>query len=90
MRRSKEQMYPLVESYERGDVSKQDLCEEQNLGEGTFWYWVRKYRSEHEGCFVELVDAEVTDVGTEVILGEGVIRFSCRPPANYLRELLLG
>jgi transposase-like protein len=90
MRRSKEQMYPLVASYERGDVSKQDLCQEQKLQEGTFWYWVRKYRSEQEGGFIELVDSEVTDIGIEVILGEGVVRFSRRPPTNYLRELLLG
>ena len=90
MRRSKEQMYPLIAAYERGEVSKHDLCQAQDLQEGTFWYWVRKYRSEREGGFIELIDSRVLDEGIEVILGEGLVRFSYTPAAHYLRELLLG
>ena len=92
MRRVKEQMYPLVASYERGEVSKSSICQEYDLRDGTFWYWVKKYRSEEEGAFIELVDSERIDEDTqmEILLGDGIIRFSQIPAAKYIRQLLIG
>ncbi len=93
MRRDKDQMYPMVSAYEQGRKSKRELCEENDLGEGTFWYWVRKYRDEQgDQGFVELT-AEDQGPGAgqvEVLLGGGVIRFEAVPSASYLRELVVG
>ncbi len=93
MRRDKEQMYPVVAAYEQGKKSRQELCIEHELGEGTFWYWVRKYREEKvDQGFVELV-AEDQGPGAgqvEVLLGGGMIRFDSVPAASYLRELVVG
>jgi len=85
-------MYPIVAAYERGEVSKKSLCQEHKIREGTFWYWVRKYRSEEQGAFIELVDSASSNenVQMEVLLGDGIIKFSQLPAANYLRELLIG
>jgi transposase-like protein len=47
-RRSREEMFPVVEAWQQSGLSKKSFCEEQGIIKSVFLYWVRKYRDEHE------------------------------------------
>jgi hypothetical protein len=47
-RRSREEMFPVVEAWQQSGLSKKSFCEEQGIIKYVFLYWVRKYRDEHE------------------------------------------
>lgn len=43
-RRTSDQMFPLVERYEYGDLPQKEFCEQHGMSSGTFQYWLKKYR----------------------------------------------
>lgn len=46
-RRTSDQMFPLVESYESSGQLQKEFCEHHEINIGTFQYWLKKYREEH-------------------------------------------
>lgn len=49
IRRTSEQMFPLVEKYESSGQRQKDFCNLHDIRIGTFQYWLRKYREEYSG-----------------------------------------
>ena len=66
MYRRPEQMYPIIESYVRGEKSKQELCSANDLSIHVFQYWLGKYnrssqKSPDQESFVPIeVNGEVS------------------------------
>jgi transposase-like protein len=54
-RRTAEEMFPIVESWQHSGLSKKTFCKEHGIIKSVFFYWCRRYREEHEpGGFVSL------------------------------------
>jgi hypothetical protein len=47
-RRTKEEMFPVIEAWQNSGLSKRAFCEEQGIVESVFFYWSKKYREENE------------------------------------------
>ncbi len=45
-RRTSDQMFPLVESYESSGQLQKEFCEQHGITIGTFHYWLKKYRKQ--------------------------------------------
>ena len=90
-RRTSEQMYPIISKYETGELSRQQCCDEHNLNEGVFWYWLGKYRKESKKgkSFIE-IDIDMGSGKTmEVSFPSGkVLRFYGYPSVAYLTAIM--
>ena len=47
--RTKQEMYPMVESWQTSGKSRTDFCTEQQVKIHTFNYWLAKYQKEMNG-----------------------------------------
>lgn len=93
MRRSKVEMYPLVEDYETGGRSMEEICRDLQMSRQGFDYWLQKYKSENqiESGFIEVKVAEaVVSPLIEIVMGDAIIRLKDFPDAVFLRSLVLG
>jgi len=45
-RRSKEEMYPLIEEWKSSGLTKQAFCEQRGIVKSVFFYWCKKYRED--------------------------------------------
>jgi transposase-like protein len=43
-RRTKEEMFPMVELWQHSGLSKKRFCEEKGIVKSVFHYWYKKYR----------------------------------------------
>jgi hypothetical protein len=65
-RRTKEEMFPVVEAWQNSGQSKTSFCEERGIIKSVFFYWCKKYMEEHEqGGFVPL------NLGTSQAFAQG-------------------
>jgi hypothetical protein len=46
--RTREQMYPIVESFSSSGQTHKEYCNSLGIKYGTYKYWCRKYRSEND------------------------------------------
>lgn len=54
-RRSKEEMYPIIEGWQSSGLPKKTYCEQKGIPQWLFFYWEKKYKEEHEtGGFLPL------------------------------------
>ena len=54
-RRIRDEMFPIVESWQPSGLSKKAFFEERGIVMSEFFYWCKKYREENElGGFVSL------------------------------------
>lgn len=44
--RTKEVMFPLIETWEKGDATQREFCEQHRLPFGVFQYWYQKYKDQ--------------------------------------------
>jgi transposase-like protein len=51
-RRSKAEMFPIVEAWQGSDLSKKAFCDRHGVEKSVFMYWWKKYREGEEpgGC----------------------------------------
>lgn len=47
VRRTADQMFPLVERYQSSGQTQKSFCEQEGINMGTFQYWLRKYREQN-------------------------------------------
>jgi len=91
-RRTREEMFPIVESWQQSGLSKKTFCEEQGIVKSVFFYWCKKYREENEqGGFVPLTTggphAFAQSHFIEVQYPNGVVlRLPASTPANLIRQ----
>ena len=88
MKRTAEQMYPIVEAYLGSDFTQEAFCMQEAISTAVLNYWLKKYRSEHGGTpFVEIKPTAVACL--ELVYPNGIrLCFDRLAPAAYLRELL--
>lgn len=54
-RYTREEMYPIIETWQRSGKSKIDFCRAHGIIKSVFFYWCKKYREENqEGGFIPL------------------------------------
>ena len=96
-RRSRAEMFPLMERYERDNQSQADFCRAQDLSMSVFQYWWRRYRqAQNQEEKVEAPDFVPIELSTassyamEILYPDGTrLRFNRVMPAAYLEPLLL-
>lgn len=91
-RRTSAEMFPLIELYEKGTSSKEDLLKEWDLKECTFNYWLSKYKKIKDGpsSFVALnMGRKDANSVMEIEMPNGKrLIFSTLVPIEYLRTIL--
>lgn len=96
-RRSAAQMYPLVESYQRSNLSRAAFCEAEGIPVSALNYWQTKYRksagqnSDASPGFVpvEVVASSASAAVLELVLPSGArLVFRDYPERSYLQGLL--
>jgi hypothetical protein len=94
-RRTAKEMYSHIRAWEHSGQSQKAFIAANGLSKSVFGYWLRRYRQEGQGGFVEVVSVPTTVTadqggvfariqttqGTELVLYEAV-------SAAWLRELL--
>lgn len=54
-RRSKEEMYPIIEDWPTSGLTKKAYCEQMGIAQALFFYWQKKHKEELEaGGFVPI------------------------------------
>jgi len=95
-------IFPLIESYEEGILTRGEFCERTGLKECSFSYWLKKYRMsvKDEGTLVkreksssfiriETDQGMVDDYRMEIMLkGGSRIRFKSLVPIDYIEAIL--
>jgi hypothetical protein len=91
-RRTKEEMFPVVESWQTSGLSKKAFCEEQGIIKSVFLYWCRKYMEENEQCgFVPLTTGgplSLTQIHSiEIQYPNGVVlKLPSNTPVSLVRQ----
>ena len=98
MRRTKQEMYPLVAAWYGSGASKSSYCVAHQLNVHTFTYWVDKYRKDQSaasqrqdaGHFMPLqVDRSQALAAVELIYPNGVrLQLGSQPSMEYLSDLV--
>ena len=85
-------MFPLIERYEQGVSSKEDLLRETDLKECTFHYWRNKYRKSkgtHSSFIALSMRGSSANTAMEIELPNGKrLAFTTLVPIDYLRSIL--
>jgi transposase-like protein len=91
-RRTREEMFPIVELWQQSGLSKKSFCKEQGIIKSVFLYWCRKYRDEYEpDGFVPLTTGGPLSLTQshfiEIQYPNGVVlRLPASTPANLIRQ----
>jgi hypothetical protein len=46
-RRSKEEMFPIIEDWQCSGLTKKAYCEQKGVAQALFFYWQKKHKEEH-------------------------------------------
>jgi len=93
-RRTREEMFPIIEAWQESGLSKKSFCEEQGIIKSVFFYWCRRYREENEpGGFVPLnlgtSPAFAPGHSIEIQYPNGVlVRLPANTPTNLVRQFI--
>lgn len=97
--RSSKEMYPIVEAYMLGSLSRSSFCSQHNLSISALNYWQTKYRKSQEVSktkdrsnfiAVEVSPASERTPVMELELGEkGRLKFFSYPDPAYLKSVLI-
>ena len=94
-RRSRSEMFPLIEKWLSSGLSRSAFCAQEGLSIGTFAYWRAKYLSATQESsapsttdFVPIAIASTESAPImEVNLSSVSMKFYQLPPVSYLQEL---
>lgn len=93
-RKSADEMFPLVEQYLDGDLSRKAFCDKHGLSLAVLNYWIARYRREktrQPGAFQEITPApsSLDQALIEIIYPHGVrLRLFAPVEPAYLDRLL--
>lgn len=88
-----EEIFPLIEAYEKGTLTKDEFCHQTSLKEGSLSYWLGRYRkiSKSNSSFVRLTSSTESEneYRIEIMLNDGKrIRFKSLVPIEYMESIL--
>lgn len=97
-------IFPLIEAYEDGTLSKAAFCKKTKLRECSLTYWLHKYRqhqkdqeteTETKGSTRSFVQIQMrdgmfsNDFEMEIVMNDGKrIRFTTLVPIEYIQSIL--
>lgn len=93
-RRTREEMFPIVESWQQSGLTKKAFCKEQGIIKSVFFYWYKKYREENEsGGFIPLNSgvshAIAPGHSIEIQYPNGIVlRLPANTPTNLVRQYI--
>jgi transposase-like protein len=93
-RRSKAEMFPIVEAWQESGLSKKAFCERHGVEKSVFMYWWKKYREVNEpGGFIPLTvgssHSPSQDHLMEIQYPNGVVlKLSAHTPASLVRQYI--
>ena len=90
MKRTSEQMYPVVEAYLASDRTQEAFSNEEGISVAMLNYWLKKYRNEHGEAPASFIEIKPTAEGClEIVYPNGIrLCFDRLVPAAYLHEIL--
>lgn len=90
MKRTSEQMYPVVEAYLACDQTQEAFSREEGISVAVLNYWLKKYRSERGGASFVEIKPPAAGGSIEIAYPNGIrLCIDRLAPAAYLRELLI-
>lgn len=94
-KRRAEAMFALVQDQHDSKLSVKNFCEQNNLSEGTFYYWRKKYldtakpaTDRHMGNFSLLQVDDQTGSSSELFAEYKGLKLYRQVPVSYLKELI--
>lgn len=92
IRRLEEQLFSLIDEYEKSGFTVKDFCGVSETNEGTFYFWIRKYRSKPDDevkgfAQVDLIPT-IVQSRSQHFSEVGSIKLYWEVPAEYLHALL--
>jgi|SRR5664279_381508 len=92
----REQMFKIIEQWQRSGVTQNKFCEEQSIRYHVFHYWYKRYRQQNANpqrtasSFVKLQIAKPITDGSVEIIYPGGIRIVFHEPvnSNFLKSLV--
>jgi hypothetical protein len=93
-RRSKLEMFPMVELWQGSGLSKKAFCERQGMEKSVFIYWWKKYRESNEpGGFIPLTvgssNSPAQNHLMEIQYPNGVVlKLPVHTPASLVRQYI--
>ena len=90
MKRTAEQMYPVIEAYLASDLTQEVFCAHEGCSVAVLNYWLQKYRKEHGAACTSFLEIKPSPPSSlEIAYPNGIrLCFDRLVPAAYLRELL--
>ena len=90
MKRTADQMYPVVEAYLASDLTQEAFCMQEEISTAVLNYWLKKYRRAHGETPPSFVEIKPEGGGClEIAYPNGIrLCFDRLVPAAYLREIL--
>lgn len=68
-RRSKDEMYPLIEAWQNSGLTGRAFCYQQGIAKSVFYYWHKQYKADKEpGGFVPVNINRVHKVAADVFI----------------------
>ena len=79
--RTADQMFPLMERYNSSGQSIKEFCVQHGLNEGTFHYWLKKYRAQKS---IQTKDSfrQIKVVADKSVYDQGNRRIEIRTPSG--------
>jgi hypothetical protein len=93
-RRSKDEMYPVIEAWQDSGLTGQAFCDHNGIAKSVFYYWHKRYKADKQpGGFVPIdinrAHNKPSDTFIEIQYPTGVIlRLAGQTPLSTIRQYL--
>lgn len=94
-KRRADSMFALIDEQHASKLSVKDFCQQNNLSEGTFYYWRKKYldgakpvNDRHVGNFSLLQVDDQINSSSELFAEYKGLKLYRQVPVSYLKELI--
>ena len=90
-RRTKEEMFPIIEAWQSSGLTKQVFCDQQGMAKSVFFYWHKKYKAEQDpGGFLPMKIADDSShTKIEIVYPNGIIlKFPSHTSSAIIRQYL--
>jgi hypothetical protein len=92
-RRTSEEMFPLIESWESSGLTQEKFCRLHGLNLGLFGYWRKKYQQQFKQVptdtgFVPIKVSQPVSPVLELRIGDVQLHFHELPSVDWLQELI--
>ena len=90
-RRTKEEMFPIIESWQSSGLTKRFFCDQQSIPKSVFLYWHKKYKAgQDSGGFLPIkIEDDSSQAKIEIVYPNGIIlKFPSHTSSAIIRQYL--